>query len=90
MIQLLKDAAITLTVLPATEIFLNGRNFNVFIPRGMVNANEPYNNSLNTTISSNNILNALIPYADASLIRIANMFTNITKLSTDKDLQKCM
>ena len=56
----------------------------------MVNANEPYNNSLNTTISSNNILNALIPYADASLIRIANMFTNITKLSTDKDLQKCM
>ena len=87
MIALLHTAEITLTVLPATDIFLNGREYEVLIPRGMVNANELSKHAVNTTIASNNILNAFTPYGDASLIRMANMYANIAQLSKDSDLQ---
>lgn len=86
MAALLKFADITLTVLPATDIFLNGRDYDTLIPRGMVNANELLAMGINTTISSNNILNAFTPYGDASLIRMANMYANITQLAKDEQI----
>lgn len=86
MAGLLKFADITLTVLPATDIFLNGRDYDALIPRGMVNANELTALGVNTTISSNNILNAFTPYGDASLIRMANMYANITQLAKDTEI----
>ncbi len=88
MIALLKEADIALTVLPATDIFLNGRDHEPLIPRGMVNANELSQQGITTTISSNNILNPFTPYGDASLVRMANMYANIAQLSTDADLQE--
>ena len=87
MIALLQSAEIALTVLPATDIFLNGREYDALIPRGMVNANELKKHGVITTIASNNILNAFTPYGDASLIRMANMYANIAQLSKDSDLQ---
>ncbi len=86
MAALLKLADITLTVLPATDIFLNGRDYNALIPRGMVNANELLEMGINTTISSNNILNAFTPFGDASLIRMANMYANISQLAKDDEI----
>lgn len=81
--KLLKEANITLTVLPATDIFLNGRDHQPLVPRGMVNANELSEMGITTTISSNNILNGFTPYGDASLIRMANMYANVAQLSQD-------
>jgi|26BtaG_2_1085354.scaffolds.fasta_scaffold04305_3 cytosine deaminase len=86
MAALLKLADITLTVLPATDIYLNGRGHDALIPRGMVNANELAEMGLNTTIASNNILNAFTPFGDASLIRMANMYANIAQLSKDSEM----
>ncbi|MEC5210577.1 cytosine deaminase [Psychrobacter sp. PL15] len=86
MAGLLKFANISLTVLPATDIYLNGRNYDALIPRGMVNANELAEMGINTTIASNNILNAFTPYGDASLIRMANMYANIAQLSKDTEM----
>ncbi|MGM8897477.1 MULTISPECIES: amidohydrolase family protein [unclassified Psychrobacter] len=86
MAGLLKQADITLIVLPATDIYINGSNYEALIPRGTVNANQFAALGLNTTISSNNILNAFTPYGDASLIRMANMYANIAQLSTDDEL----
>lgn len=86
MATLLSTANIALTVLPATDIFLNGRDHDVLIPRGMVNANQLSENGITTTISSNNILNAFTPYGDASLLRMANMYANIAQLSKDKEI----
>lgn len=83
MADLLKDADIALTVLPATDIFLNGRDHEPLVPRGMVNANELSRKGITTTLSSNNILNAFTPYGDASLVRMANMYANIAQLSKD-------
>ena len=88
MISLLKEADITLTVLPATDLFLNGRDHELLIPRGMVNANEVGESGVNTTISSNNILNAFTPYGDASLVRMANMYANIAQLSKDDEIKE--
>ncbi len=86
MANLLNEAEITLTVLPATDIFLNGRDYDTLIPRGMVDANELTKKGVNTTISSNNILNAFTPYGDASLVRMANMYANIAQYSKDEDI----
>lgn len=83
MAELLNQAGITLTVLPATDLFLNGRDHDSLIPRGMVNANELTHLGVNTTLSSNNILNAFTPYGDASLLRIANTYANIAQQSKD-------
>lgn len=88
MTDLLKEANITLTVLPATDIFLNGRDHEPLIPRGMVNANELAEQGVNTTIASNNILNAFTPYGDASLLRMANMYANIAQLSKDDAIKE--
>lgn len=88
MIALLKAAKVTLTVLPPTDIFLNGRDHSPLIPRGMVNANELSERGVTTTISSNNILNAFTPYGDASLVRMGNMYANLAQLSKDEDLQE--
>ncbi|ALF59387.1 amidohydrolase family protein [Psychrobacter urativorans] len=86
MAALLKFANITLTVLPATDIFLNGRDYDALIPRGMVNANELSEMGINTTIASNNILNAFTPYGDASLIRMATMYANLAQLAKDTEI----
>ena len=87
MIFLLKNADVALTVLPATDVFLNGRDYDALIPRGMVNANELNQQGITTTIASNNILNAFTPYGDASLVRMANMYANIAQLSKDADIK---
>lgn len=84
---LLKKADIALTVLPATDIFLNGRDHEPLIPRGMVNAKTLHALGVTTTISSNNILNAFTPYGDASLVRMANMYANIAQLAKDEDIK---
>ena len=86
MAALLKLADITLTVLPATDMFLNGRDYDYLIPRGMVNANELLEMGINTTLSSNNILNAFTPYGDASLVRMANMYANVAQLAKNKQI----
>ena len=86
MAGLLKMADITLIVLPATDIYLNGSDYEALIPRGTVNANQFSELGINTTISSNNILNAFTPFGDASLIRMANMYANIAQLSTDDEI----
>lgn len=86
MAALLKSANITLIVLPATDLFLNGREFETLIPRGMVNANELTEMGITTTIASNNILNAFTPYGDASLVRMANMYANVAQLAKDAEI----
>lgn len=88
MAELLLESDIALTVLPATDIFLNGRDHDILIPRGMVNANELGEKGITCTISSNNILNAFTPYGDASLVRMANMYANIAQLSKDDEMRE--
>lgn len=85
--QLLLEADIALTVLPATDLLMMGQEHTHLVPRGVVDARELQALGLTTTISSNNILNAFTPYGDASLVRMANMYANIAQLATDAEIR---
>jgi cytosine/creatinine deaminase len=89
MARRLADAGITLTVLPATDLFLMGRDQTANIRRGVVNANMLIDQGANATIGSNNILNAFTPFGDCSLLRLANLYANVVQVSTDTQMRQC-
>lgn len=85
----LARSGITLSVLPATDLFLMGRDQTDNIRRGVVNANMLLEWGANATLGSNNILNAFTPFGDCSLLRIANLYANIAQVSTDQQIGQC-
>lgn len=84
----LANAGIAVTVLPATDLFLTGRDADRMVPRGVAPAMELARAGVVASVASNNILNPFTPYGDASLARMANMFANVAQLSTDGDMEK--
>lgn len=85
----LADAGIAVTVLPATDLFLMGRDQDHDIRRGVVDANLLLEQGANCSISSNNVLNPATPYGDCSLIRMANLHANVLQVSTPERLREC-
>lgn len=84
----LKEAGIALTVLPATDLFLNGRQYEYLTPRGVTPAHLLARHGVATSIATNNVLNPFTPLGDASLIRMANLYANITQLSLSEDIDR--
>ncbi len=82
----LKEAGIAITVLPATDLFLNGRSFDHLVPRGVAPAHRLAQEGVVTSIATNNVLNPFTPYGDASLIRMANLYANVAQISRDEDM----
>jgi cytosine deaminase len=74
MARRLRDAGIAVTVLPATDLYLMGRERDHAVVR--------------CALSSNNILNAATPYGDCSLIRIANLHANILQIAAPAELRE--
>lgn len=85
----LSDAGIAVTVLPATDLFLMGRDQDHSVRRGVADANLLVDNGVNCSLSSNNILNPATPYGDCSLIRIANLYANVIQLDRPAQLREC-
>jgi len=85
----LADAGIAVTVLPATDLFLMGRDQEHSVRRGVADANFLLEQGVNCTLSSNNILNPATPYGDCSLIRIANLYANVIQLDRPAQLREC-
>jgi cytosine deaminase len=83
----LADVGVAVTVLPATDLFLMGRERDFNIRRGVVDANLLVEHGVNCSISSNNILNPFTPYGDCSLIRMANLHANILQVSGNQRLR---
>jgi cytosine deaminase len=82
----LAEAGIALTVLPATDLFLNGRGHDRLVPRGVAPAHGMAARGVVTSIATNNVLNPFTPYGDASLVRMANLYANVAQLSRDEDI----
>src|SRR5580658_9507061 len=76
----LADAGIAVTVLPATDLYLMGRDRDHDVRRGVADANHLAEHGVICSLSSNNILNPATPYGDCSLIRIANLHANILQV----------
>ncbi|HYX63704.1 MAG TPA: amidohydrolase family protein [Burkholderiales bacterium] len=85
----LADAGIAVTVLPATDLFLMGRDQEHSVRRGVADANFLVEHGVNCSLSSNNILNPATPYGDCSLVRMANLYANVIQLDRPAQLREC-
>lgn len=85
----LRDAGIGVVALPATDLFLMGRDADRLQPRGVAPLAGLASAGVRCAVASNNIMNPFTPYGDANLVRMANLFANVAHLSTDDDLGAC-
>jgi cytosine/creatinine deaminase len=86
----LADAGVAVTVLPATDLFLMGRDRYRDIPRGVAPAHRLAARGVACSIASNNVLNPFTPFGDCSLIRMANLYANIAQIGRPAELAACL
>lgn len=84
--RLLADAGIALVVLPATDLFINGRDATHLVPRGVAPAHRL--EGVVAAIGSNNLSNPFTPFGDASLLRMANLYANVAQLASDAEMER--
>ncbi len=85
----LADLGIAVTVLPATDLYLMGRDQDHNIRRGVADANFLVEQGVNCSLSTNNVLNPATPYGDCSLIRMANLYANVLQIAGPARLREC-
>lgn len=85
----LGESGVAVAVLPATDLFNNGRHLDYNVIRGVADANALIACGANCSISTNNVLNPFTPFGDCSLIRIANMYANVVQRGTAPELAEC-
>jgi len=85
----LADSGVAVTVLPATDLFLMGRDQDHSVRRGVADANVLCDHGVRCSLSTNNVLNPATPYGDCSLMRIANLYANILQVDRPAQLRQC-
>lgn len=83
----LAETQVGVIALPATDLFLLGRDWRSLIPRGVAPLMRLRTAGAPTAVATNNVLNPFTPYGDANLMRMANLFANVAQLSRDADLE---
>ncbi|MGB9097697.1 amidohydrolase family protein [Erwinia sp.] len=86
----LAKAGVQITALPSTDLFLNGRDQFQLKPRGVAPLATLDSCGVTCSLSSNNIGNPFTPYGDASLVRQANLFANVSQLATSAEMLRCL
>src|SRR5580658_8154998 len=90
MAKRLADAGVAVTVLPATDLFLMGRDRDHNTPRGVTPAHRLLESGVACSIASNNILNPFTPFGDCSLLRMANLYANVAQIGRPAELSSCL
>ncbi len=85
----LADAGVAVTVLPATDLFLMGRERDHHVPRGVAPAHRLMAHGVTCSLATNNVRNPFTPFGDCSLIRMANLYANVAQLSSEAELRAC-
>ena len=85
----LADVGVAVTVLPATDLYLMGRDQDHNVRRGVADANFLVEHGVNCSLSTNNVLNPATPYGDCSLIRMANLHANVLQIAGAAPLREC-
>jgi cytosine/creatinine deaminase len=85
----LADAGIAVTVLPATDLFLMGRDRQLHVPRGVAPVHRLLGDGVTCSLATNNVLNPFTPFGDCSLLRMANLYANIAQIGRARDLRAC-
>ena len=86
----LASSGVAVTTLPSTDLFLIGRDHEYNVPRGVAPVHRMAAQGVNCSISTNNVLNPFTPFGDCSLIRMANLYANVTQVSRPADLELCL
>ena len=84
----LADIGVAVTVLPATDLYLMGRDQDHNVRRGVADANFLVDHGVNCSLSTNNVLNPATPYGDCSLIRMANLHANVLQIARPAQLRE--
>jgi cytosine deaminase len=85
----LAKAGVAVTVLPATDLYLMGRDATHNAPRGLTLAHKLVGNGVLCSVATNNVLNPFTPFGDASLLRMANFYANVAHASAT-DFDTCL
>jgi cytosine deaminase len=86
----LADAGVAVTVLPATDLFLMGRDHDHHVPRGVTPAHRLLDHGVTCSLATNNVLNPFTPFGDCSLVRMANLYANIAQIGRPHELAACL
>jgi cytosine/creatinine deaminase len=76
----LAEVGVAVTVIPATDLFLMGRDYDHNVPRGVTPAHRLAAHGVTCSLATNNVLNPFTPYGDCSLIRMANLYANVAQI----------
>jgi cytosine deaminase len=90
MARRLADAGVAVTVLPATDLFLMGRDCDHNVPRGVTPAHKLAEYGVICAFATNNVLNPFTPFGDCSLVRMANLYANIAQVGARHELAACL
>ncbi len=85
----LAKAGVAVTVLPATDLYLMGREATHNAPRGLTLAHKLVGDGVLCSVATNNVLNPFTPFGDASLLRMANFYANVAHASVS-DFDTCL
>ncbi|MBN9792233.1 amidohydrolase [Pseudonocardia sp. TMWB2A] len=76
--------------LPSTDLFLTGRETGAGAPRGVVVLDRLVERDAAAAVATNNVRNAFTPYGDGSLVRMANLYANLTHQASPEQLAACL
>ncbi len=85
----LASAGVAVTVLPATDLYLMGREATHNTPRGLTAAHRLVQEGVLCSVATNNVLNPFTPFGDCSLLRMANLYANVAHAGVD-DFGTCL
>ncbi|WP_441235361.1 amidohydrolase family protein [Bradyrhizobium sp. 930_D9_N1_4] len=85
----LAKAGVAVTVLPATDLYLMGRDATHNVPRGLTLAHKLAGDGVLCSVATNNVLNPFTPFGDASLLRMTNFYANVAHASVS-DFDTCL
>ncbi|TWB03830.1 amidohydrolase family protein [Bradyrhizobium stylosanthis] len=85
----LARSGVAVTVLPATDLYLMGREATHNAPRGLTLAHKLAGDGVLCSVATNNVLNPFTPFGDASLLRMANFYANVAHAAVS-DFGTCL
>jgi cytosine/creatinine deaminase len=85
----LAEAGVAVTGLPATDVYLMGREATHNAPRGLALLHKLVERGVCCSIATNNVLNPFTPFGDASLLRMANFYANVAHVAP-ADFDRCI
>jgi cytosine deaminase len=86
----IRDAGVSILVLPATDLYLMGRSDAKNVRRGLAPVRRLLDAGVNVAVSTNNVQNPFTPFGDADLLRVANLLANAAHFGTSDDLVRVL